>query len=202
MFQIIRLLPTVTLILFASVALPLSPVAIGQSDGASGSVGASAQIVRGIEITGVDDLQFGAILNGLESGTETISLEPDGSFQSAPDGLSSVNDTVTGTSQVQAATFSVESEDAQTKTGQEIRIELTSDLGGGADAPSITGLDVAYDNAGNVGDDNSTAVTINSATIPASAAENLQVGGTLEVSANTPAGTYDGGTITVTSTFK
>ena len=188
--------------------IPAVLLGIGLSSGAtagSDTAGVSVQIVQGTSVTAVQDMQFGAILNGLEAGnTETITLQPDGNIPDNATDISSVNDTVDGTQSIQAAIFTVESEDNQTKTGQTITIERTSDFsagGNGGTPPSLTGLDANYTNSGNL-TGNGTSISIDSANIPASATENLQVGATLEVSGDTPAGTYDSAEITVTSNFQ
>lgn len=189
------------LISTAFLGIGFSSVATAGSDTATASV----QIVEGTSVTAVQDMQFGAILNGLDSGnTETITLQPDGTYAGNATNISSVNDTVDGTQAIQAAVFTVESEDDQTKTGQTITIEVTQDFtpsANGGTAPSLTGLDANYTNSGNL-TGTGTSISINSANIPDSATENLQVGATLEVSADTAAGTYDDALITVTSNFE
>jgi len=190
-------------ILISTVLLSISfsSVATAGTDTATASV----QIVEGTSVTTVQNMQFGAVLNGLDSGSsETITLQPDGTYAGSSTNLSSVNDTVDGTQAIQAAVFTVESEDNQTKTGQTITIEVGQNFsanGNGGTAPSLTGLDANYTSAGNL-TGSGTSISINSADIPASATENLEVGATLEVSGDTAAGTYDSASIIVTSNFE
>ncbi|MEX0374177.1 DUF4402 domain-containing protein [Spiribacter pallidus] len=184
-------------------ALALSTASTSAFAG-SDTAAASVQIVKGIAVTAEQDLQFGAILNGLQNGTDEITLQADGSFTGSGTDLSSVNDSVDGTQLVQAATFSVESEDAQSKSGQTITVDVSQDFsenGNGGTAPSLTALQVSYGPNGSVSG-SGTTVDITSADIPANATSNLQVGATLEVSAGTTAGTYDDAEITVTSNFQ
>jgi hypothetical protein len=189
-------------ILSLLLTIGFASVATAGSDTATASV----QIVKGTSVTAAQNMQFGAVLNGVESGqTRTITLQPDGTYAGNATNLSSVNTTVDGAQTIQAAVFTVESDDSQTKTGQTITIVVGQDFtqgGNGGTPPSITGLDANYTNAGNLSGTGTTSISINSADIPASASENLQVGATLEVSDQTAAGTYDDATITVTSNFE
>ncbi len=186
------------------ITLSLATSLLTTAHAASDTAGASVTIVKGTSVTAEQDLQFGAVLNGIPDGSssEAISMAPDGTLTNSGnvEGVSNV----AGANPVQPAEFSIESADNQVKNNQSITIEVSQDFtasNNGGTPPSITALNVAYDETGTVGS-SGTSIDITGADIPASATSNLQVGAELTVSEDTNPGVYDSATITVTSTFE